>query len=106
MRVRVNFKRNVGGDTPDLDSERARTKTIYAIGGLANKEKAYVRGEGDKEIDITVWQYMSEKYTGHPNVNYNTAGNSNSLCIDTNPASAATKTWFLAEDLVILPGQM
>ena len=106
LRVWLKLKRNVGGDTPNLDSEQVRTKTIYAIGGRADEEKAYALTENGVEIDVTVWGHMSQNYEGHPNMNYNTAGNENSTCINTNPTAAATKTWFLAEDLVILPGQM
>ena len=114
VRVWVDLKRNMSSaqadspaNIPDLDTEQARTKTISEFGGAAGRTEAYSRtNEAGKEIKVSVWDHMKDKYSKHKNMNYNTDGSINSICVNTNPVKASTKTWFLAEDLVILPHQL
>ena len=106
VRVWLTLKRNVSDNVIDIDQDHHRTKTISEMGRIASLQEAYPLTGNGEERPVMVWEHMQQRYTSHKNIDYNTRGSRQSLCVNTNPKDASTEAWFLAEDLIILPGQI
>lgn len=104
VRVWVNFDRECEDEDTQkaLNTRQARTKTISEFSDeTAGQQYAYHETDSTGgQIRRSVWEHMQQHYDGL------TAGSEDSWCVNTNPTSANTKAWFLAEDLYILPYQI